>query len=394
MNEAGYGIEGEQERESGSIFVGIIIVVGLFFLFFWAMQQMLSQEWFLLRKKSAWVEKLDISQFPIQKQGQAAIVKKEAYQVGSCDLYRQKILIRDRQLEGNHSLNISDCYNDHFYKLNVDFYLDAVSPEQNISYAHYYYKVNNDSRALENASLVELAGVEEGFVLVVIRYEDQQYGYHLPLFDDGGWIQYQLVRGVDDGVMIVVNHTLWFLSFTGEVELIMRDLPFRFESILLSAFISVESGFDNDDGKERLYSNEVNLSRVYFLVQSKKSELRLYSIDLVGVGEEIGRWDLQDEWDFDEYRLLGNRDDLSLDRWNVEWLDQAGMILLFKDLNRENDRLFAVDWQGRPLWGSSAFWGRREKDEVYCGLQQTLFEPVAGWPLGCQRLRESKIVIE
>lgn len=379
-----------QQRESGSIFIGTIITVGVFFLFFLGVRQVLSQEWFLLRKKSAWVDMLDISQSPIRKQDQYTNAKKETYQVGKCDLYRQKITIRNRQLEGDHSLNISDCYNDHFYKLNVDFYLDAVSPDQNISYTRYYYEANNDSKALENAVLVGLTKVDEDMVLIVVRYENQQYQYRLPLLSaDEDQIRYQLVKGVNSGVMVVINKALWFLSFTGEGKLVTRDLPFQFESILLSAFISTEDRLDNHSKENRLYSNEVSVGRGNFLVQSTNTELRLYSIDLVGT-EEVGRWDLQGERD----GLLGNRDEFSLNRWNVERLDQAGMILLFKGLNRESDRLFAIDWQGQSLWGDQTFWVRQEQDEVYCGLQQTLFEHVAGWPLGCQRLRESKIVIE
>lgn len=384
-----------QQRESGSIFVGVIIIVGLFFLFFWGMQQMLSQEWFLLRKKSAWVDMLDISQSPIRKQDQYTNAKKEAHQVEKCDLYRQKILIRNRQSEGNHSLNISDCYNDHFYKLNVDFYLDAVSPDQNISYAHYYYEANNDSRALEDAILVEFVRVEEDLVSVVILHENQQYDYQLPLFDDQERIQYQLVKGIDSGVAIIVNRTLWFLSFTGEVKLVARDLPFKFESILLSALIPVKKGFDNDSGKNALYFNRTYLNKVYFLVRPTKAELRLYLIDAAGIGGEIKRWNLDNERDFDEeYGVLEKRVRLSLDRWSVEWLDQAGIILLFKSLDQEYDRLFAIDWEGSPLWGDRAFWVRQADNGAYCGLQQIVFEPVPGWILGCQRLRESKIVIE
>ncbi|WP_026879367.1 hypothetical protein [Ignatzschineria larvae] len=384
-----------QQRESGSIFVGVIIIVGLFFLFFWGMQQMLSQEWFLLRKKSAWVEKLHVSKSFVRKPNQFSITKKEAHQVEKCDLYRQKILIRNRQSEGNHSLNISDCYNDPFYKLNVDFYLDAVSPDQNISYAHYYYEVNNDSKALENAVLVEFVRVEEDLVSVVILHENQQYDYQLPLFDDQERIQYQLVKGIDSGVAIIVNRTLWFLSFTGEVKLVARDLPFKFESILLSALIPVKKGLDNDSEKNALYFNRTYLNKVYFLVRPTKAELRLYLIDAAGIGGEIKRWNLDNERDFDEgYGVLEKRIRLSLDRWSVEWLDQAGIILLFKSLDQEYDRLFAIDWGGSPLWGDRAFWVRQVDNGVYCGLQQILFEPVPGWILGCQRLREGKIVIE
>lgn len=369
-------------RESGAAILGVLVVMGFFFLFFWSIGQVFSREWLLLHKKADWV-KWQTS--PVGQANMLELSQEIGGQRVLCNLYQQKKMIRERGVSGRYALNVSDCYQDQFTKLQMEVALSDVSPFQNISYSQYRYTMNEASFELSKASLVRFSPIETGGVSVVLEYAQQQYSYILPLLVDAETIEYRLVKGVEGGSAIVVNQSLWFLPFTESPILIAQELPFPVEIIKLAVLLS------DHTGERGVRSTETTFNGIYFLIETIRSELVLYFFEFSGNWKILKKWDLRDVL-IDNRARLSNR---SI-RWQVEQLDQSGVVLLLEEV-AENDghqQLMAIDWQGEPLWGSQVFWRRDLMEEVRCGLQQVVFEPVVGWILGCQRLRVGKMVVE
>lgn len=71
------------------------------------------------------------------------------------------------------------------------------------------------------------------------------------------------------------------------------------------------------------------------------------------------------------------------DDYNVVRTDRDGVLLENKSGGRV---LLAIAWSGRPRWGTQYLW--MYGNNIQCGLGLELFEPKAGYVIGCQRKRE------
>lgn len=75
------------------------------------------------------------------------------------------------------------------------------------------------------------------------------------------------------------------------------------------------------------------------------------------------------------------RQEVSAHDYEILWVDEWKIVLKLMHLNTE--QLLSVSWNGKTVWGDRYLWF--QSNEVVCPLQSEVFEPVAGWILGCQR---------
>ncbi len=398
--------------ESGSLMFGILLVVGILFVLFWGIQYALLQEWYLFRKKSAWVEKLDMTKVDnlynlptlheeiviknvttkyeatkhevitdVVEKG----VKKSSLSSVNCNLYQQKADIRASKQWGYHQLKmVNPCYSDYFAQLQVDYHLTAVTDHQVIVHSQYRYEANLVQKALSSASLVEFSKVDDENIKVTVEYERQDYTYFLPCAEVGDVEQYQLVAGVigeGQGVALIINQRLWLLPFAKGQTPKVKDLPFTWQSIWVAAIVDPISN-----------SGEI-AEGLYLLIQDHRSQLQLYwQVLSQNIWQKLGEWSIA----FNEIAVDSNISSWQLGGWQLLHLDHIGLVLQLENKSwlKAQQKLLAISWDGAPLWGNKPIWMRKDTKKGDCGLQQQLFEPINGWPLGCQRLRIGKMMVE
>lgn len=80
---------------------------------------------------------------------------------------------------------------------------------------------------------------------------------------------------------------------------------------------------------------------------------------------------------------------IEIDSWKVLREDFGKVVFEISHLDKK--QLLSIRWGGEAAWGNRYLW--TSNNELVCGLQSEVFEPIAGWVLGCQR-KDSTLKID
>lgn len=228
------------------------------------------------------------------------------------------------------------------------------SEEGSLKGALSAYVVRSNSKDVLERIDSWMIDLKEDVLDVTIHYKDKTYQYDIE--DRGAGMfgsEAMILRSVlSEGFLLLYRQEVWLLPMDPATE--MRGVgQFNYDG---GEFLS---GFSNSSGlylvKRNFVSGEMGIAIDFYP--------RMLGGLAFGKGEQL----LREEVRFQKYEeLLVDEDKL--------------IVRLISD---ERDTMLAVMWSGATVWGGQYLW--QAQVGINCPLQSEVFEPIAGWILGCQR---------
>ncbi len=342
-------------REGGHILLGLMVVIVVTVSLLLSIQGVVSRYIHQERRALAFFKE-DVAYVEVileAAKGVGGRIEKRVLDINAgCRLFGREDLYLNKE-SGMYEVRLSEgCRKGMERELVGLYYIDSGIKDSRLQYAY-------DVREIMRSPLLRMMGGEikafDGGYQIIIEDSGQRYRYEVSGHSSGSE-PFLLQSATSEGFYLVFNGGLWLLP---------RDARIPVKYI---------GGFDQEIMKTQIISDLVSLEGVYLL---KKLSLDFaQKVSLVIEFYPRGESGLF----FGEGRELF-RKNLGVVDFQILLVDDLKVLLQLTYADRV--QLLSVAWSGETVWGGQYLWQKRPV--VDCPLQSEMFEPVAGWVLGCQR---------